>query len=73
MADDADLAQDALDRAMSAAERDLLRPSTIAESALICADCEEPIPEARRKAQPGCRLCVSCQEAREIHSHWRAL
>ncbi|MET0655411.1 MAG: DksA/TraR family C4-type zinc finger protein [Pseudoxanthomonas sp.] len=28
-----------------------------------CEECEAPIPEARRKAVPGVRLCVSCQEA----------
>jgi phage/conjugal plasmid C-4 type zinc finger TraR family protein len=26
-----------------------------------CDDCEEPIPEARRNAIPGVRLCVDCQ------------
>ncbi|HEY2344535.1 MAG TPA: DksA/TraR family C4-type zinc finger protein [Xanthomonadaceae bacterium] len=32
-------------------------------SRLRCEDCDEPIPEARRKAMPGVRLCVACQEA----------
>ena len=27
-----------------------------------CADCSQPIPEARRTAIPGVRLCVSCQD-----------
>jgi phage/conjugal plasmid C-4 type zinc finger TraR family protein len=26
-----------------------------------CGDCGEPIPEARRQAVPGVRLCVTCQ------------
>lgn len=26
-----------------------------------CEDCADPIPEARRKAIPGIRLCVGCQ------------
>lgn len=30
-----------------------------------CEECEAPIPEARRKAVPGVRLCVSCQEAED--------
>ena len=30
-----------------------------------CEECEEVIPEARRKAIPGVRLCVSCQEELE--------
>ncbi|HLU13416.1 MAG TPA: DksA/TraR family C4-type zinc finger protein [Arenimonas sp.] len=30
-----------------------------------CEECGETIPEARRKALPGVRLCLSCQEARD--------
>ena len=30
-----------------------------------CEDCDAPIPEARRQAIPGVRLCVACQEARD--------
>ena len=30
---------------------------------LRCEECDDPIPEARRKAMPGVRLCVACQEA----------
>ena len=30
-----------------------------------CADCGAKIPEARREAIPGVRLCVACQEARD--------
>lgn len=32
------------------------------ESASHCDECDVAIPEARRKAIPGVRLCVSCQE-----------
>ena len=31
----------------------------------ICAHCEEPIPEGRREAMPGCTLCRECQEELE--------
>ena len=31
------------------------------ESLCACAECEAPIPEARRQAIPGVRLCVACQ------------
>jgi phage/conjugal plasmid C-4 type zinc finger TraR family protein len=27
-----------------------------------CEECDAPIPEARRQAVPGVRLCVACQE-----------
>ncbi|PJJ99418.1 hypothetical protein CO641_07635 [Lysobacteraceae bacterium NML91-0213] len=30
-----------------------------------CEECEAPIPEARRQAVPGVRLCVRCQEAED--------
>lgn len=30
-----------------------------------CEQCDAAIPEARRKAMPGARLCVSCQEAHD--------
>jgi phage/conjugal plasmid C-4 type zinc finger TraR family protein len=30
-----------------------------------CEECDAAIPEARRKAVPGVRLCVSCQEAHD--------
>ncbi|WP_336368619.1 DksA/TraR family C4-type zinc finger protein [Marinobacter sp. C2H3] len=35
------------------------------ESAKECDECGAPIPEARRKAIPGVRLCIECQQARE--------
>ncbi len=30
-----------------------------------CEECGEPIPEARRRALPGVRLCVDCQSERD--------
>jgi len=36
------------------------------ESLTHCQECEEDIPEARRKAIPGVRLCVSCQSEFEV-------
>jgi phage/conjugal plasmid C-4 type zinc finger TraR family protein len=35
------------------------------ESSTHCEECESVIPDARRQAIPGVRLCVSCQSARE--------
>jgi phage/conjugal plasmid C-4 type zinc finger TraR family protein len=39
------------------------RPS--GESFADCAECGEPIPEARRAALPGVKLCVACQGERD--------
>ena len=35
------------------------------ESLEDCEDCDEPIPEARRKAVPGVRTCIVCQSKRD--------
>jgi len=35
------------------------------ESRTHCAECEEPIPEARRAALPGVKLCVECVAERD--------
>lgn len=49
------------------ARRACLSGKTVADSAEFCEDpgCGEPIPEPRRRAVPGCRLCVACQARRE--------
>jgi len=38
------------------------------ESLVHCADCGARIPEPRRNAVPGVRLCVTCQEAEDRES-----
>ena len=35
------------------------------ESFTQCAECEEPIPEARRAALTGVKLCIDCQNERD--------
>lgn len=35
------------------------------ESLTECEDCGDEIPEARRLAIKGCRLCIHCKEVRE--------
>jgi len=35
------------------------------ESLSHCAQCAAPIPDARRVAVPGVRLCIRCQEAED--------
>lgn len=35
------------------------------ESLTHCAECEEEIPEARRLARPGVKLCIDCQQERD--------
>ncbi len=35
------------------------------ESRTHCAECQEPIPEKRRRAVPGVRLCIVCQTEKD--------
>lgn len=37
----------------------------VGESLTKCAECDEPIPEARRRAMPGVKHCVDCQNERD--------
>jgi len=37
----------------------------VGEGLTHCEECETAIPDARRKAIPGVRLCVGCQSERE--------
>lgn len=48
-----------------AVERMRARQRQGGESAEFCVECDEPIPEARRKAVPGVKLCIDCQSGRD--------
>lgn len=37
-----------------------------AVSATHCEECGDSLPEARRKAYPGCTMCVECQSNIEL-------
>lgn len=39
-----------------------------AVSATHCSECDEKLPEARRKAYSGCTMCVDCQGEMELRS-----
>ncbi|KKK75869.1 hypothetical protein LCGC14_2869410 [marine sediment metagenome] len=38
------------------------------DSLTHCAECDEPIPEARRLAVPGVKLCIECQSGRDVQT-----
>lgn len=46
-------------------ERLRARSGPTGESAQECVECGEPIPEARRAALPGVKLCIDCQQERD--------
>ncbi|SDE49769.1 DksA/TraR family C4-type zinc finger protein [Limimaricola pyoseonensis] len=47
------------------------RRGPMGESATHCVECDEPIPERRREAIPGVKLCVECQSGRDSRSQAR--
>ena len=57
--------QEELER-MKAAKR------PVGESLSHCAECEEEIPEMRRTAIPGVKLCIDCQQDRDAAFKSRA-
>lgn len=65
MADEVDIATDSMQRELDAALAAIRSPADDLPSALWCDECDEQIPEARRAAVPGCRLCIHCQGVHE--------
>lgn len=41
------------------------RAQPVGDSLTHCAECEELIPEARRQALPGVKLCIDCMQERD--------
>ncbi len=41
------------------------RKTPVGDSLTHCAECQEPIPEARRAALPGVKLCIECVRERD--------
>lgn len=58
-----DLVQERIDQALAA--RNAAKSSSVVHSFLFCEGCDDPIPEARRVASPGCTQCVQCQSVDE--------
>jgi len=53
--------QDQIDASVADAVRAARERLPTGESATECEGCDAPIPEARRVAVPGVKLCVTCQ------------
>lgn len=47
------------------------RKAPVGESLTHCAECEEAIPEKRRLALPGVKLCIDCQQERDGQARQR--
>jgi len=46
-------------------ERMRMKHTPTGESLTHCAECGELIPEARRRAMPGVKLCIDCQQEQD--------
>ena len=57
--------QDQIDATVADAIKRARSRATRGPSLKRCEECDAPIPEARRKAVPGVRLCVACQSAHD--------
>ncbi|MBS0571206.1 MAG: DksA/TraR family C4-type zinc finger protein [Proteobacteria bacterium] len=57
--------QDQIDATIKDAIRRARSRAPKGPSLKCCEECDTPIPEARRKAVPGVRLCVACQSERD--------
>jgi len=57
--------QDQIDASVEEAVQRARSKLTVGESATNCDECDCEIPEKRRKAIPGVRLCIACQSALE--------
>lgn len=68
-------APDVTDRATGLEEADRIggvaavRERLQGHGAEFCADCDEEIPDARRKAYPSAVCCIECQGIREGRRH----
>ncbi len=64
--------QDQIDASIDDAVQQARNRIPVGESLTYCEKCDAPIPEGRRIAIPGVRLCVKCQEEHDkenpIHS-----
>lgn len=65
MTDEVDIANDRAELERSLAIANITRGLYQGPSATECEECDEAIPEARRLAVPGVRLCVGCAEMAE--------
>lgn len=70
MADDIDFANDLVQKQIdqAVAARLALLSDIVLPSLMFCDECEEPIPEGRRLAQPGCTLCIECQSNDDLRA-----
>lgn len=63
--------QDQIDATVEDAIKHACSQMPRGESLKNCEECEAPIPDARREAVPGVRLCLGCQSERDSEAKLR--
>lgn len=53
--------QEQIDASVADAVKEARSQLKVGDSLSHCEECDAPIPEARRQAIPGVRLCIACQ------------
>jgi phage/conjugal plasmid C-4 type zinc finger TraR family protein len=64
--------QDQIDATIEDAVKHARSQMPRGESLKNCEECEAPIPDARREAVPGVRLCIKCQSELDDESKLRS-
>lgn len=62
--------QDQIDATVEDAVAQARSSMSVGDSLEFCEECDKPIPEARRQAVPGVRLCIQCQS--ELEKEYKA-
>lgn len=57
--------QDQIDNSIEDGVAHIRSELSLGQSLFDCEECDKPIPEARRRAVQGVRLCVECQSERD--------
>ncbi|MEI7950398.1 MAG: DksA/TraR family C4-type zinc finger protein [Gammaproteobacteria bacterium] len=61
--------QDQIDATITDAVMRAKSQLPVGPSLTQCEECDAAIPQARRTAMPGVRLCITCQEERDHEAH----
>lgn len=65
--------QEQIDASIKDALKSVRRRLPAGESLKNCAECGTEIPEARRQALPGVRLCIACQDEADSKTRHHSL
>lgn len=65
--------QDQIDATVNSAVERARSRLSVGDSLEFCEECDAEIPERRRQAIPGVRLCIACQSEFESHDKAKSM